>query len=577
MTYEQACADSTSLPHLNHLALDSRRHFVGLWTTDARVIVGSKADEIGGIRESNGKSVDQYTLTWKTLTIGGGKYANAATGWELGKKDNAVVFATSADHPYESSIQQASDMTVLFYSSRDQRGWLIDGANALVYLARARLTSLLAERENLQILETVRSIHQINESALETLLRLGEEKVFGHFESKDEATTASAPSSSGPATVSVDSGFVSGTSDRALKPKLEHKEIRTAWTYQKLVLELWQNLLLMEASLRRLKQHGPQIVLRKPGLILMGWEARDVIRHRQWQEPHFVKMGQESKQWIKYVEATTSVVLLSQDFGDLIKPSSAGPICESMRQLPVDRGLLAVPLYVLNRTAERFEPHEISHGCVQIHDATYLHTSDPLGSSCHCTDGSHCRSISAFRKRAEYDPKRGPGPSKGNVMDKYPKAAVIIGRPEPNKQSGRVNKTSVKSFYHRAKRQMFGSSHSLAGSLQPSLLSAEASASDSDGDSESRCTDADARQSTDFEDTGGRLQSESSGLDPLNDFSAGSTDANVDTSMELDDDTNESHACFATSSSDVSQTDVDNPVGPGSESEYLSCESGPVD
>lgn len=512
MTYERACTNSASLPHINHLVLNDRRHLVGLWTTDARVITGGRADEIDGIQESRSEPFSHLTMTWKTLTIGGGKWATGSLGFEIARKDNAVVFETAADHPYESSISEAKDMTVLFYSSHYRRGWLIDGASALVYLARARLTFMAPIHKDQNLLEHVRSAAHLGETALETLMRLGEQRIFMHQETKHETTTKSASPSPGPTDNSADSGYVSGIVANKPVPKTDRKDITTTWPYRKLVLELWHNLSQMQASLYKLKSHDPQAPIRKPGHILTGWEAKDVIRYRKHQAPRFVDMNRESEQWLKYTEATTSVVLLARDFGDLIVPSNGAPVCESMHSLPVGRCLLAVPLYILRLKAERYllEPNDCRHGCVRIHDSIYLYTSDPVESCCRCQGGSRCQPISALQKRAKRGPAFDSASSHSTVFDNYPKGAVIIGRPRLNEKPIAPGRPTTRGLYSWVKQQIRNSGV-FGASSQPSAIAAEADA-ESEAESISSGVLAPADQPTAGESVRGSQLSDLSAL-----------------------------------------------------------------
>lgn len=343
---------------------------------------GSKASGAEDVRVSNSTAVTNYTVTWDALTVGGGKYATGSVGLKLGRKDISPVFATPMDHPYELHIQEAKDITVLFYSSSDRRGWLLDGASALVYLAHARLASVMAGNKKQEILGQLRSIQSSGDTAEEVLQANRHLIIFEDSEFKDEEIATAVPSTS------ADSGYASGHGGGPNIRK-EEKAITTRWTYQKLVLELWQNLAAMKASLDKLRKSPPNLDLRRPGLILTGWEAKDVIRRRQMQEPRYVRMCDESRRWIKYAQAMSSVVLMARDFGEMIIPDDNVPVCLNMQRLPKGRDLLAVPLHVLHQTAEQFllDSNQSPRQYIQIASSTYLYTYDALTEACRCSDG----------------------------------------------------------------------------------------------------------------------------------------------------------------------------------------------
>ena len=106
MTYQQACEKAAALSHLAEVDLEARRHFVGLWASDAQVLAGSDVPELYDIGETLGEDADHYVLTWDRVTIGIAKYASLGASFSLGRKDKAYVFAADDSWSYETLLNK---------------------------------------------------------------------------------------------------------------------------------------------------------------------------------------------------------------------------------------------------------------------------------------------------------------------------------------------------------------------------------------------------------------------------------------------------------------------------------------
>ena len=319
----------------------------------------------------------------------------------------------------------------------------------------------------------------------------------------------------------------------------------------------------MKASLDKLKMHNPQLVFRRPGLILTGWDATDVIRRQQRQEPRFVDMLPGSEQWIRYATTNTSVVLMARDFGDVIQPSSTALVCDSMRQPPINQCSLTVPLYVLRRTAARFliEPDDSLHGCVQIHDKAYLHMSAPLEKACDCSGGKSCQPISTLRRRAKSSSVINSGPSSTNVFSQYPRAAVIIGRPKLPRKSNGIESRSARRIYRWIKQSVVDTSQTLIGSLRLFDMPTGPSVPGSDEESDSGAAYTDPIHSVTRESGLEHRYSDAPGSVPNGRFAGRDADADINCSVQLVDGAIDPHASFAMTNLDSSDVGSGEAVG----------------
>lgn len=434
MTYQQACADSGKLPHLTHSDLEGRRHFVGLWTLDCYIAAISESEGFDTLHPSRSEPYNSRTLSCSALSINGGKFLTVGATLNIGHKDISPPLKVVGSEDFRLQIDSASNVTVLFYSSLDRRSWLLDGASALVYLARAWISSKSTTRNLLVCQDDLPCVQDLISGTISAaaVLEANEHfKIFEVSETKHEAVRSTS-SASEPAS---DSGYTSRLSKVSSTTKEETKTTTTTspWTYKDLVVSLWRNLEAMKDKLDQLKVHGPEIKLRKPTIspVLVGWDTADFLSSRRPVHPRYVELGSESKCWTKLAKEITAIPLMAESFGDMILPSLGSPVCQNMRILPKDRDLLAAPLSVLRLTAQRFLrwQGENSLECVRVTDSTFMYGLDPLARDCRCSSGVPCKSISELGRRARRAPQDTASRLGHTLFETHPRAAVVLGSP----------------------------------------------------------------------------------------------------------------------------------------------------
>lgn len=76
----------------------------------------------------------------ENVSLTAGKYVNLGATFAKGNKDSPLYLARAS--VYEMQIRSAGRLNVVLYDVVDHRGWLVDGANALLHLACKRLSLL---------------------------------------------------------------------------------------------------------------------------------------------------------------------------------------------------------------------------------------------------------------------------------------------------------------------------------------------------------------------------------------------------------------------------------------------------
>jgi hypothetical protein len=77
-----------------------------------------------------------YTMDKASLSVG--KIVTGGVTFARGNKDSCLLLDAPA--PYSEKMDSASTWHVVLYDIEDRRAWLVDGANALLHLTRARLS-----------------------------------------------------------------------------------------------------------------------------------------------------------------------------------------------------------------------------------------------------------------------------------------------------------------------------------------------------------------------------------------------------------------------------------------------------
>ena len=445
LTYDDLCTRSvTPQPILlTPDDLQDRRHFIGLWSPAVRIAAGINDNKLySGLKLSNSKKLDHYTGTLSNLSCSLGKFINIGAGFTIGKKDTSAALRASESRPFETKVGHASHMNVVFYGTQDRRGWLLDGASALMHLARLWMTcdgngSEHMEQDALKKLcyRDSQGGQGGRQAAVATLVE-NKNRDIGIFTNTrrqdEESTTVESTPRKSSGSSSSESGYDSHHSSRASKWKRESKRTTSDWTFERLVVELWQILEAMHDKLYLSKIHAPEVTMKTPSSkpTLAGWETLDILKNRGPFEPRGVEMRQGAGQWIEWARETSSIVLLARTFDELIVPVKQAGGCSRTLEVPTRKDLLAVPLYIWRSTSERwmYDDEDCSKGCVRISDESYWHTFQPAISACSGEGPCTCDTVSKLGKKPVYANKKlRSSIASVNVFKKYQHGAAIIG------------------------------------------------------------------------------------------------------------------------------------------------------
>lgn len=429
MTYEQATSCAVEVCGITISDLEHKRHCVGLWSSGVRIAAGSNSDVNYDLHKATSEPVNDWTVSLASLPFNGGKFFTAGAAFNFLKKDLAVVHLNASARAYEDHLQRAGNINVLFYSSDDRRAWLIDGASALVHLARAYIESTMAQHKSSGVAGELRHIEGDGgtTAAIDVLKHNRYIKIFdeSHITVEKNISGTAIPASQ--TASSSSSSEVSVIKTPPVKPNTFTAKA-SVWTYENLVVDFWEYLQEMKAKLNLLKKRSFEKDLRMPGSRLLGWNAKDMICSSDMTEPRWVRLQPDGKSWLKFTRETSPVVLMARSFGNLIIPSPGPHLCKHMTELPRGRDLLALPQYVLATTGEEYlySKGDDPFDGIRISHKSYLRGYDPSKRDCQCLpSGTSCKNISGLETAAWSDKD---SPSSLSIFLASPKAAIIVGK-----------------------------------------------------------------------------------------------------------------------------------------------------
>ncbi|KAK4554803.1 hypothetical protein LTR86_007951 [Recurvomyces mirabilis] len=307
--------------------LQDSRHFVG-WSNVTTTSIGTKdcSYDIG----HTGTNYSQAGLGFDGVTVSASKYISVATKIVPGIKDT-VLFHRVPDN-YRMQLKSAETMRVVLYDVPTSRAWLVDGAEALLYLSRAYLSS-----------------HHVTSAERRRSLRLVQ--AFTH---RSEAVSVDNTASgvlleSGNRTLDLDQDDdCPDLNQRAGSNKQASSNIMP---YQHLVAHFYELLAEIQGHFDLMHRSqklniGP---VRNWGVnTLEGVDFADLVKLHTVIKPRTITLQESAKMWLPMTEHMSAMHLFGSGFGEVIK---APHTCAGYRQVPYGLDLLASSARLLNTVA----------------------------------------------------------------------------------------------------------------------------------------------------------------------------------------------------------------------------------
>lgn len=328
------------------------------------------------------------------LTISVSKIVGGSMNTVRGNRDKPEYVKHST---YSKQIKHARNIYVVLYDVEAQRGWLVDGASALLHLVRTQVV-----QEPYGGAGSLFNNPSFNRSTFKhpgidggpdaTANILMEESNMEHvilreFSSYADETIA-VRQHEAMSTVGEDS------SDETNKPSEKkapnsgegRKKIYKTTCLMDLVSETW-------STLEQIYDHQIDVAtthttmqLKNPfQTILEGYEFMGIVSARHILTRRAVKLQSNGVAWMVLTRRIHAITLFGQHFGDIYKPTedTGGQICKNWKTVPRGHGYLAAPISLLKEIKQHSrEEGEIDADSPEIAQGLLCSPSKDAFSTC---------------------------------------------------------------------------------------------------------------------------------------------------------------------------------------------------
>ncbi|KAK3991528.1 hypothetical protein QBC44DRAFT_236762 [Cladorrhinum sp. PSN332] len=282
-------------PTVTFSELESCRHVVG-WCADSVSIAGSKTAQYN-IKDT-GLPVPGAEHRLDKFEISGGQFVTGTAVFAIANREKPAHINRSRF--YEDKLQFISEERVVFWDEESKRGWLVNGASALLHLLRDSLEFTKSKFPSTFALDPTSlgsGDTPLDQKAHDAALRVLENTEFRNlplFATGQGGTSQS------------------NTKETYL---LEHRV--------EFLCNILEKMIDHQADYER--RDGLSIVSRLPTKrFLHGWEFRDIARSRGPLLPRVCELDIAGKGWVDLIKGIRAVTIFGRGFGALIQLPPAG-------------------------------------------------------------------------------------------------------------------------------------------------------------------------------------------------------------------------------------------------------------
>lgn len=324
--------------------LEKSRHILG-WCPEIKSYAGA-ADACYLIKNSRlPRPSGQGALSNASLSLG--RLITGGTPFSEGRKDVRL-----RRNSYIVRMKWISQKYVILWDVEDERGWLVNGASALLHLVRASLAQDQLDNNfaalclfSTKYFQEASRLHH-TDAALEVLLNPNNLKAKIYPENDDYIRFKA---------------YVEDFSD-LLEKMLDYQSMAV-------------------------NNSTPGSV---PRSVLEGWDFTDLAFGRDPIYPREAFLDQRALSWVDFTRSVHAITLFGRSFGEIIQPASAG--CSAWAKLPCGRSYLAASATDIYRIMESDgDPYSVPMRLT--HDILW-YTSKETFTQCRCNgetdDEAHC-------------------------------------------------------------------------------------------------------------------------------------------------------------------------------------------
>jgi len=258
-------------------------------------------------------------------------------------------------------MHEASRMNVVLYDTEDRRGWLVDGANALIHLARTSLTH-----------EPYSEFPLISDVITE----------FPHTDPSDSAKAAlvALNKSGGSETLTL------------LKDKPgfgQPVSLVREYAVKDLVLNHWELLEIMYDHQTDVEGVGKEIRVAIRDR-LDGYEFLDMVMRNKKIRARAAFLKPSARGWVEFVRSIDAVTLMAKGFGNLIRPNeNTNKLCPSWEIVPCEKDYLVARVHHLKEICNN-AGRSLQDRPLEVIEGIYWHHGGALFGDCSGSCKSGC-------------------------------------------------------------------------------------------------------------------------------------------------------------------------------------------
>lgn len=286
---------------------------------------------------------------------------SGGVGISVGVRDSPIRLCRDT---YRDKMRWVSGQYAILWDIKDERGWLINGASALLHVVRASLEDDL---------EWMQKYAQHDDTLFKT--------------ERDMMSLATSPSPDSALSVLMN------RTNKDLKIFVNDVEIhakettKTKYTCFKDLVEKQYSLLeqIMDHQFHIESRSGLDLKQRSREY-LEGWDFRDLTVTIK-KDPIYArlkKLRPIGRGWVDFARGIKAITLFGRDFGDIIRPTDTASMCSSWTRVPTGKFYLAACVPDLKAILGMAD-HE--HHCatpISICEGLHWHASNNLFRQCQC-------------------------------------------------------------------------------------------------------------------------------------------------------------------------------------------------
>ncbi|KAL8365007.1 hypothetical protein RB595_004020 [Gaeumannomyces hyphopodioides] len=339
--------------------LQNARHVVG-WCSDVKLYAGSLQDVNYKIRDS-GLSRPHSTWILDKLSISSGQFVSGGISIAVGVRDSPIRLGRDS---YRDKMRWVDGQHAVLWDEEYKRGWLVNGASALLHMVRASL-----------------------EDDLEwTRTRVGSSDMLFNKDDMEDPKQPHTPNSALSVLLSEkNKGLrifvkeVDESDDEKPQPKTTYKRFKHVVEEQYDLFEQMVN-----HQLRPKDGVDLKLRLRK---YLEGWDFRDLTVTAKT-EPIYARLKTfkgVTCNWVDFTRERSVITILGKGFGDIIRPVDAASMCGDWARVPAGRYYLAACVSDLKAVMKLGFDERHSTTPIRVCKGLDWHATDRLFRPCRCS------------------------------------------------------------------------------------------------------------------------------------------------------------------------------------------------